>query len=216
MNRLIALVLLAAFACDAQAAEFSVLVEDGAGDGVSDAVVTLTGKSAGNGGDASNLHPKKSEDFQMVQKDMQFQPHILAIPKGESVSFPNLDPFRHHVYSFSSAKPFELTLYGQGEARSVTFDEAGVVAVGCNIHDGMQAYIYVYDAQFAEKTDAEGRASFIDVPDGEYLITVWHSRLKPRGSQIERTVKIEGGQLRVETVNVDLRPARRPVRTHYN
>lgn len=214
MSKLIAWLFTAALLCDAHAAQFAVTVKDENGSAVSDAVVTLAAKQTSGGGRAAP-DPHQEKPFEMMQKNMQFHPYVLVIPRGESVSFPNLDPFRHHVYSFSPAKPFQLTLYGKGETRSITFDEPGIIAVGCNIHDNMRAYIYVHDSQFANKTDTDGRASFIDVPNSEYLITVWHPRLKPRGSQIERAVQI-GDEPRIEMINIDLRPARQPVRTHYN
>ncbi len=73
---------------------------------------------------------------------------------GATVSFPNLDPFRHHVYSFSPAKRFELKLYAKDQTRSVTFDKAGIVAIGCNIHDSMSAFIFVTDTVWTARTDA--------------------------------------------------------------
>jgi hypothetical protein len=98
------------------------------------------------------------------------------------VGFPNKDKVRHHVYSFSSAKTFELKLYGQQEERTVTFDKAGVVALGCNIHDSMIGYIYVADTPFAAKTNAAGEAMIRGLPAGAGTLTVWHPDMKARSA----------------------------------
>ncbi|HET6942615.1 MAG TPA: methylamine utilization protein, partial [Sphingomicrobium sp.] len=89
--------------------------------------------------------PSTGGTFSVSQRDMQFHPFVLVVPVGAKVSFPNLDPTRHHVYSFSPAKKFELKLFAKDQSRSVVFDKPGVVALGCNIHDAMTAFIYVAD-----------------------------------------------------------------------
>jgi hypothetical protein len=138
---------------------------------------------------------------------MQFQPYVLIVPLGSEVSFPNLDPFHHHVYSFSKAKTFELKLYGQDETRKVTFDKAGVVAVGCNIHDNMAGYIRVVDTPFAAKT-AAGAAVVRDLPAGPATVTVWHPFLKAPDNEItQRVVVPASGALRLAMTG-DLRPTR--------
>mgnify|MGYP001117492615 CR=1 FL=1 len=97
------------------------------------------------------------------------KPYVLLVPKGATVAFPNLDRVRHHVYSFSKAKRFELKLYGQEENRTVTFDQAGTVAVGCNIHDQMSAFVKVVGTPYAERTDANGRV-VIGSQDGRLYV----------------------------------------------
>ena len=87
---------------------------------------------------------------------MQFHPFVLIVPVGAKVSFPNLDPTRHHVYSFSPAKQFELKLFARDQSRSVVFDKPGVVALGCNIHDAMTAFIVV-DGQPLDREDGTQR-----------------------------------------------------------
>lgn len=109
----------------------------------------------------------------MDQKHKQFVPHVLAIRTGSPVTFPNSDNIRHSVYSFSPAKRFELPLYSGEPAAPVEFETAGVVTLGCNIHDKMIGYIYVSDSPWFGVTDSDGRAGF-DVPPGEYSITFWH------------------------------------------
>jgi plastocyanin len=163
----------------ASAAPLSVRVVDAKGQPVRDAVVTF--RAAGG-----TSRPAASGNYSVSQKDMQFHPFVLVVPVGAKVSFPNLDPTRHHVYSFSPAKKFELKLFARDQSRSVTFDKPGVVALGCNIHDAMTAFIYVSDAQYTAKTGANGVAQFANAPAGK--IAVWHPYLRAKGNVVERQV----------------------------
>jgi hypothetical protein len=131
-----------------------------------------------------------------------FMPFVLVVPVGSTVDFTNLDPFRHHVYSFSPAKKFELKLFGQGEKRAVTFDKPGTVALGCNIHDTMQAFIQVVDTAYAGKTGKDGRVVLRGAPDGNVRLTVWHPYLRAPGNQL--IVTAGGGNVSVP-VSVKLR-----------
>lgn len=131
-----------------------------------------------------------SGPFVVAQKDIQFQPRILIVPAGASVSFPNRDKVRHHVYSFSTPKRFELKLYGQDETRAITFDQPGVVALGCNIHDAMSGIIIVTDTPFAALTDAAGRVSFPNVPEGSAVVTLWHSTIRAPGGVLTQNAAI--------------------------
>ena len=118
----------------AVAASLRVSVATPGGAPVRDAVVMVYPKGGASGGPI-----RFPWAYVMTQKDMQFAPFVLVVPVGAGVAFPNRDPFRHHVYSFSGAKNFQLKLYGYDETRVVKFDKAGVVALGCNIHDNMAA-----------------------------------------------------------------------------
>ena len=91
----------------------------------------------------------------MDQKNRMFIPHVLAVQTGTAVRFPNSDDIRHHVYSFSPAKPFQLPLYKGTPANPVVFDAPGVVTLGCNIHDQMSAFIVVVDTPYFERTGGE-------------------------------------------------------------
>jgi len=166
-------------AAQASAAPLSVRVVDAKGQPVRDAVVTLHAA-----GGASR--PAPSGNYSVSQKDMQFHPFVLVVPVGAKVSFPNFDPTRHHVYSFSPAKQFELKLFAKDQSRSVTFDKPGVVALGCNIHDAMTAFIYVSDTQYTARTGANGVAQFANAPAGK--ISVWHPYLRAKGNVVERQV----------------------------
>ena len=99
------------------------------------------------------------------QQNLQFHPFLTIVPVGADVSFPNLDPTKHHVYSFSPAKRFELKLFARDQSRTVHFDKPGVVALGCNIHDQMSAFIVVTDSAWTARTNAQGMAVFADAPN---------------------------------------------------
>lgn len=141
------------------------------GEPVADAVVFVLPAS----GTAPNISPAKTF---MVQENQEFHPFVLPVQVGATVEFPNRDSFRHHVYSFSPAKPFELKLFGGTETQRVTFDKEGVVALGCNIHDNMLAYIYVVPTPYFAKTGEDGKARIADLPAGTYAVKVWHPSMK--------------------------------------
>lgn len=167
----------------ARAGELDLSLATSAGKPVADAVVMVRP-------DGGHAAPHPSGTYVMAQKDTQFQPYVLVVPVGAEVSFPNLDPFHHHVYSFARARTFELKLYGRDETRKVRFDRPGVVGVGCNIHDNMSAWIRVVDTPFAAKTGAGGRALVRDLPAGGATVIVWRPNLNAPGSEITRRVSI--------------------------
>ncbi|MES2988290.1 MAG: methylamine utilization protein [Pseudomonadota bacterium] len=138
--------------------------------------------------------PTRAGNFMVDQKDIQFHPFVLMVPVGSQVSFPNLDAVRHHVYSFSAAKKFELKLYAKEQNRSITFDKAGIVALGCNIHDQMSAFINVVDTAYAVKTDATGNAVF-NLPSGVTAkVDVWHPYLRAPNNTVSRQVAGSGAE----------------------
>jgi plastocyanin len=186
--RILAAFLSALFiATPALAGTLSVTVTTPAGQPVQDAVVMVHPKTGSHG------PIRFAWPYVMNQRAMQFDPFVLIVPVGATVSFPNRDPFRHHVYSFSPAKVFELKLYGHDETRTVKFDKAGVVALGCNIHDNMTAFIRVVDTPYAAKTDAHGVAT-IDAPEGAASIEVWHPYIKG-GKDVARQATIPAGAM---------------------
>lgn len=181
----------------AAAADLRVSVTTPAGKPVRDAVVMVYPKAG---------VPKRTIRFSwplvMVQKNMQFDPFVLIVPIGGEVAFPNRDNTRHHVYSFSPAKPFQLKLYGHDETRVVKFDKAGVVAIGCNIHDAMTAFIRVVDTPWAARTGADGQAVIEDAPGGAVTVSVWHPYLKG-GRDLTRQLASASGAVKV---TAELRP----------
>lgn len=109
------------------------------------------------------------------QVDKQFTPTVSAVEPGTDVVFPNSDNIRHHVYSFSKAKSFELRLYSDAEQPSVNFDKEGIVTLGCNIHDQMIAYVVVSDAYDIAVTDEQGRVELsTDKGEVPVQVKVWH------------------------------------------
>jgi plastocyanin len=197
MRNLLALLVLLASPLAAQAADLEVVLKDAGGRPVPDAVVTFT-PSQGSGRASHFPWP-----MVMAQHNIAFEPHVLIAPVGADVSFPNLDTVRHHVYSFSPAKRFELKLYGREQTRAVRFDKAGVVAVGCNIHDRMSGFVVVVDTPYAVKTDTAGRA-VIDAPDGAGVLGVWQEDLKAPGNAITRPLVLHGPTR--QALTLDLRP----------
>lgn len=108
----------------------------------------------------------------MGQRNKSFDPSILVIQTGTQVSFPNFDTVRHHVYSFSPTRPFEIKLYSGTPAQPVLFDKPGTATLGCNIHDRMLAFIHVVDTAHFGLSNPEGHVT-LDLPVGEHLARVW-------------------------------------------
>ena len=128
----------------------------------------------------------------IVQRDREFLPFVTVVQVGTRVAFPNNDNLLHHVYSFSRAKTFEIKLY-LGEAPSeVLFDTAGVVALGCNIHDWMEAYVLVVDSPYFARSDVHGWARFRDIPPGRYRLSLWHPHQDNEHVQVD--VVLTNGQ----------------------
>lgn len=141
--------------------------------------------------------PAPGENLKMAQTGKQFAPFVLIAPVNSVVEFPNLDKFRHHVYSFSKGNKFELELFGRQEKRVVTFKTAGVAALGCNIHDQMVAFIRVVDTQWAAKTDVSGVATIRQAPDGKQRIEVWHPYAKAKDQTVTQDVTGDGATITV-------------------
>jgi plastocyanin len=179
---------MAGLASAAPAATVTVQVRGVDGGPVADAVVTIEGARAPAG-------PVRFPwPYVVSQQNISFQPHVLIVPVGATVSFPNLDKVRHHVYPFSKAKKFELKLYGHDETRSITFDTPGLVAIGCNIHDTMSGYIHVVDTPYAAKTDASGRAVIEGVPEGGATLALWSRAVHAAGNRLTQTIGVPAGE----------------------
>ncbi|HEX4648049.1 MAG TPA: methylamine utilization protein [Steroidobacteraceae bacterium] len=128
----------------------------------------------------------------MDQIDRAFVPDLLVIPVGSTVQFPNSDSVSHQIYSFSPAKRFKLPLYRGRPYPPVQFDQAGVVTLGCNIHDDMVAYLMVTDAPYFGRTDKGGLWSS-EVPRGRYRVTIWHPRMRDAEADLERELTVGEG-----------------------
>ncbi len=175
---------LCAFATPAFAGDASIDVRGPDGQPLADAVVTIqTARRVA-------APVRFAWPAVMQQHNIAFDPHVLIVPVGSTVGFPNLDKVRHHVYSFSKIKKFDLKLYGRDETRSVLFDQPGVIAIGCNIHDQMSGFIVVVDTPYAMKTDANGRVRIADVPAGNATVRVWHPAIRAPGNILLQTAAI--------------------------
>jgi len=177
------LVLFALASARANAATIEAGVADQNAAALADAVVSLTPVSA--------AAPRVvGASAAMDQRGLKFVPQVLAIQTGTAVKFPNSDQVRHHVYSFSPIKKFELRLYKDTPSEPLVFDQAGVATIGCNIHDWMLGYIVVVDTPFFAKTGADGSAR-IDVPAGVYDLRVWHARADEAETRVAERVLVD-------------------------
>ncbi|MDE0877318.1 MAG: methylamine utilization protein [Sphingomonas bacterium] len=166
----------------AAAAPVSVTVNGPDGRPLVDAVVTL---------DVPGTPPPVPRgSYAMAQRNVAFAPHVLIVPVGATVSFPNQDRVRHHVYSFSSAKKFDLKLYGRDETKSVSFAKPGIVALGCNIHDMMSGFVFVTATPFAAVSDREGRVTIDGVPPGQVTLSIWHPSIRASGNSLSQAKSV--------------------------
>lgn len=166
----------ALLAASAQAADVQVQVQDASGRPLADAVVFLESEQA-------RRQVRPVAGLEMAQNHKQFVPQVLIVPVGSEVRFPNHDTVRHHVYSFSPAKKFELKLYAGTPAQPVRFEQSGVVVLGCNIHDQMVGWVLVLDTPYYAQTSASGQVALSTVPAGRYRLRTWHARL-PAGAPV--------------------------------
>jgi len=128
------------------------------------------------------------------QKDETFVPEVVVIRTGGAVIFRDSDDVRHHVYSFSPIRRFEFVQHPGEVSAPVQFNQPGIAAIGCNIHDFMIAYVYVTNAPQAVVTSQDGRAAFTGLPAGRFAITVWHPRLWPDAPPISQPVTLRGNE----------------------
>jgi plastocyanin len=146
------------------------------------------------------------------QQDREFVPYVLPIEVGTAVTFPNKDNIKHHVYSFSEPKKFELPLYGGGQVpRPITFDKPGVVALGCNIHDWMLAYVLVLQTPYFATTDSRGTWHAEGLPVGNYEARVWHPLMRQEMDQTTQRLAVSPSEAaNVRFVIALKRDTRRP------
>jgi plastocyanin len=137
------------------------------------------------------------------QKNKAFEPHLLAIPKGSSVDFPNLDPWFHNVFSLFNGKKFDLGLYEAGTSRTVHFDREGVSYIFCNIHPEMSAVVVVVGSPYYAVASKSGEFSIGAVPPGRYTLHVWSENSQPETlAGLSREVEVSGTMLSLGTLRV--------------
>jgi plastocyanin len=133
-----------------------------------DAVLYLEGPSA---------TPVRPVTVEIAITEKAYAPHVVVVPVGSTVRFPNHDPFNHNVFSVSEPNQFDLGLYGRGEAKSHTFVQPGLARVYCNVHPRMVAYVLVMGNRYYVQPGADGTFTIDDVPPGRYRLHVWHERI---------------------------------------
>lgn len=186
MKTILAGLLLAAIAATvapAGAARVDVQVQDAAGRPLAGAVAMLDSPAA-----RAAVRPRPGAEIE--QADKKFTQRVTVVPLGSEVHFPNRDKVRHHVFSFSRAKAFEIKLYTGTPANPVLFDRPGIVVLGCNIHDTMVAWVVVAETPWHGQTDALGQFRLPDVPAGAYTLRVWHPDLPPGTPPVEQPLTV--------------------------
>jgi len=184
LARKLAILLCLACPAGAQAAKLTALVYSSDGKPLGNAVVAAHP-------DSGRLPPATSSVEVVDQIDKEFVPYVKPVRVGSTVQFPNKDNIRHHVYSFSPAKPFELPLYSGTPAKPLLFDKVGIVKLGCNIHDWMIGYVYVTETPYFGKTAANGRVDLDQLPPGRYRVQVWHPRMEASEDETIKRLDVE-------------------------
>jgi plastocyanin len=183
----------------ASAATVQVQVQDASGASLAGAVVFLESPEA-----ARAARPLAGAE--MGQQGKAFVPDVLVVTRGTSVHFPNRDTVRHHVYSFSPIKKFELKLYAGTPANPVVFDKSGVAVLGCNIHDHMVGWVLVLDTPYFGTSAVSGVAKLDNVPAGSYTLRTWHARL-PVGAEARAIpIKVADGTQTTTVTLTGLQP----------
>lgn len=168
------------------AGEISVTVTDLSGNPLQDAVVYAE--------PANKQAATPLGSAMIAQKGRTFIPLVTVVQTGASVTFPNNDTVRHHVYSFSPAKTFELKLYSGVPAAPVIFDKPGIAVLGCNIHDQMIAYVNIVDTPYFTKTDVNGKAKLSDLPNGSYQLKTWHYAVTKENYTDVQAISVKGSE----------------------
>jgi plastocyanin len=149
--------------------------------------------SSGNddGATAPPALPDPAQPYRLTQKNKSFDPHILVVPAGAMVEFPNRDPFFHNVFSLFEGKRFDLGLYEAGTSRMVKFDRAGISYIFCNIHPEMSAVVITISTPFYAISKSDGQLALNNVPYGRYIMHIWSEGMGPESEQpITREITI--------------------------
>lgn len=141
---------------------------------------------------------------QLVQKNKQFVPHVIAVEVGSVVDFPNHDPFFHNVFSLFNGKRFDLGLYEAGSTRSVHFDRAGICYIFCNIHPQMSAIVVVVNTPYFAVSNKQGGVEIPDVPAGQYILNLWEEHCSPENlKEASREVIVGSEECSLGTIRVE-------------
>ena len=145
----------------------------------SNAVVWLTPLGEAASADGVAKAANDARRYQLLQKNKRFDPHVLVVPVGSMVDFPNLDPFFHNVFSLFDGKRFDLGLYEAGTTHMVRFDRSGICYIFCNIHPQMSAVVVVLKTPYFGISNRAGTVTIPRVPAGPYQVQVWQERCLP-------------------------------------
>jgi plastocyanin len=147
--------------------------------GAGNVVLWLT--PSGNAALSSLPTLQDSKRPRLVQRNKSFEPHVLVVPVGSEVEFPNRDPFFHNVFSLFEGKRFDLGLYEAGSTRKVVFDKPGISYIFCNIHSAMSAVVIAVSTPYYGISDQHGRVAIPHVPPGRYTLRIWYEETLPEG-----------------------------------
>ena len=171
------------FALPVAATTLDVQVLDGAGKPLAGAAVFLESREA-------KAAARPVNTVEVVQANRQFLQPVSVVTVGSAVTFPNRDTVRHHLYSFSPVKKFEIKLYVGTPAAPVVFDQPGIAALGCNIHDNMAAWVVVVETPYYGLSGADGKLSLARLPAGPYRLRTWHPGLAPGTPALDQAVTV--------------------------
>jgi plastocyanin len=207
-----ALLALSLAASPAGAATLEALVQTPAGKPLPDAAVVLepVGATAPAAKSRAHAATHAATHVTIEQRGQEFAPYVTVVQTGTAVDFPNNDTVRHHVYSFSQPKRFEIKLYAGKPGQPITFDKPGEVVIGCNIHDWMEAYVLVVESPYFGKTGPDGQVRIANLPAGRYRLQLWHPLQKARVPAAEIDIGATASRL-----NLVLDARAREPRPHY-
>jgi len=190
MLRRLLLPALVALPLVAGAGPLEVRVTDPGGQPLPDAVVFLESPAA-----RAAVKPRAVVEIAQVAR--AFDPLVTVVPLGTAVTFPNRDTVRHHVYSFSPVKKFEIKLYVGTPTEPVVFDQPGIAVLGCNIHDQMAAWVVIVPTPWYGKAGADGVVRLPNVPAGSYRLRSWHASLPVGAPAADQALAVEAGAQQV-------------------
>jgi plastocyanin len=144
-----------------------------------------------NGAIPSITGDKGRGRLRLIQRDKQFDPHLMVVPVGSAVEFPNLDPWFHNVFSLFEGKRFDLGLYEAGSSRTIRFDRAGISYVFCNIHPEMSAIVVAVPTPYYAISDRRGDVNIPNIPPGRYVLHLWQEDIPAKDTDaLKRVVEL--------------------------
>lgn len=184
----------------AVAGTLALQVRDGAGKALAGAVAFLESKDA-------QAASRPGPEVEIVQQKRQFEPAVTVVTVGTAVNFPNRDTVRHHVYSFSAVKKFEIKLYVGTPTAPVVFDTPGIAVLGCNIHDTMAAWVVAVQTPHHGVTGPDGGLALAGIPAGSYRLRTWHPGLPPGEPALDQPLQVPAaGKVQVAVTLAGLMP----------